>query len=416
MEPILNNDAVIFGILVMIIAVVFRTAENPTLKEKFYKYVPIPLLCYFIPSLLNVPWFQGTDLGFRLVSADDSNLYFVASRYFLPASLVLLTLNIDFPAIRSLGTKAIIMFLTGTVGIIIGAPLAFLIVAWLSPATVEGEVWRGLTTIAGSWIGGSANQTAMKEVFQVDGEMFSAMIAVDILVANFWMAFLLYGAGISKRVDSWFKADSSAIDKVLHRIENYQANIARIPSFTDLVLIAGLAFGCVGLAHFCADLIAPWIATNAPYLKEFSLTSPFFWIVVVSTTLGVSLSFTPLRKLEGAGTTKIGSLFVYLLIAVIGLQMNLLAITEKTGLFAIGLIWISIHVLLLIIVGRLIRAPFFFVAVGSQANVGGAASAPIVASAFHPSLAPVGVLLAVLGYAVGTYGAYLCGLLLQAVA
>ena len=127
------------------------------------------------------------------------------------------------------------------------------------------------------------------------------------------------------------------------------------------------------------------------------------------------LSFTRARKLEGAGASKIGSLFLYILVATIGMKMNVLAIFENPGFFAIGLIWIIIHIIILFIVAKIIKAPFFFIAVGSQANIGGAASAPIVASAFHPALAPVGVLLAVLGYALGTYGAYICAQLMRLV-
>jgi len=120
------------------------------------------------------------------------------------------------------------------------------------------------------------------------------------------------------------------------------------------------------------------------------------------------LSFTKARELEGAGASTIGSLFLYILVATIGMKMDVLAIFENPGFFLIGLCWIMVHVIVLLIVGKLINAPFFFTAVGSQANVGGAASAPIVASAFHPALAPVGVLLAVLGYALGTYAAIFC--------
>ena len=95
--------------------------------------------------------------------------------------------------------------------------------------------------------------------------------------------------------------------------------------------------------------------------------------------------------------------------------MNIFSIFNNPGLFIVGIVWITIHATLMILVAKLIKAPFFFLAVGSQANIGGAASAPIIASAFHPSLAPVGVLLAVLGYAVGTYGAWLCGILMQSI-
>ena len=410
-RPLFTNDAIVFGILISILAFVFTTSksDNPFWKI-FYKYIPTLLLCYFIPSIFN-------SLG--IISGEESNLYFVASRYLLPTSLVLLTISIDLPEIKKLGPKAIIMFLTGTVGIILGGPLAILIVSSFAPDVVGGvgpdAVWRGLTTVAGSWIGGGANQAAMKEIFNVGDTLFSSMIAVDVIVANIWMAFLLYGAGINERIDAKFQADNSAITELKEKIEVYRAQILRIPDLTDTLKVMTVGFGVTAIAHLGADIIAPWITESAPWLAKFSLTSKFFWLIVLATTIALGLSFTKARELEGVGASRYGSLFLYILVATIGMKMNIMAIFENPGLFIIGLIWIAFHAILLIVVAKIIRAPFFFLAVGSQANIGGAASAPIVASAFHPSLAPVGVLLAVLGYAIGTYGAWICGILLQTI-
>ena len=410
-RPLFTNDAIVFGILISILAFVFTTSksENSSWK-KFYKYIPTLLLCYFIPSIFN-------SLG--IISGEESNLYFVASRYLLPTSLVLLTISIDLPEIKKLGPKAIIMFLTGTVGIILGGPLAILIVSSFAPDVVGGvgpdAVWRGLTTVAGSWIGGGANQAAMKEIFNVGDTLFSSMIAVDVIVANIWMAFLLYGAGINERIDAKFQADNSAITELKEKIEAYRAQILRIPDLTDTLKVMTVGFGVTAIAHLGADNIAPWISESAPWLAKFSLTSKFFWLIVLATTFALGLSFTKARELEGVGASRYGSLFLYILVATIGMKMNIMAIFENPGLFIIGLIWIAFHAILLIVVAKLIRAPFFFLAVGSQANIGGAASAPIVASAFHPSLAPVGVLLAVLGYAIGTYAAWICGILMQGI-
>ncbi len=197
------------------------------------------------------------------------------------------------------------------------------------------------------------------------------------------------------------------------KIEAYRAQILRIPDLTDTLKVMTVGFGVTAIAHLGADIIAPWISESAPWLAKFSLTSKFFWLIVLATTIALGLSFTKARELEGVGASRYGSLFLYILVATIGMKMNILAIFENPGLFIIGLIWIAFHAILLIVVAKLIRAPFFFLAVGSQANIGGAASAPIVASAFHPSLAPVGVLLAVLGYAIGTYGAWICAILMQ---
>lgn len=407
---LITNDASVLGLLVIVLAFIFYTSSSKTpFWTKFYTYIPALLLCYFLPSILN-------SLG--IISGDESGLYFMASRYLLPASLVLLTLSIDVKGIIALGPKAIIMFFTGTFGIVIGGPLTILVLSQIAPDLVGGvgpdEVWKGLATIAGSWIGGGANQTAMKEMFGSSDQLFSAMITVDVIVANIWMAFLLYGAGVSSKVDKWFKADSSSIEKLETSLADYQSKVTRIPNLTDLMVIVAIGIGFTGLAHIGADVIAPWVSENAPHLAKFSLTSKFFWLIVIATTGGLILSFTKFKEYEGAGASKVGSLFLYILVATIGMKMDALSILENPGLFLIGIVWMLIHVSVLLLVGKLIKAPFFFVAVGSQANVGGAASAPIVASAFHPSLAPVGVLLAVFGYALGTYAAWFCAILMQA--
>jgi uncharacterized membrane protein len=437
--PIITNDAVVFGILAVTLGAVFWTSSRPDgFWKKFYTFVPSLLLCYFIPSLLRT-W--------NVISPDYSNLYFVASRYLLPTSLVLLTISVDLKAILRLGPKAIIMFLTGTAGVVVGGPLAILLFSVISPETIgvstaevvqvsnadaaasiappaggtepqqtgSEEVWRGLTTVAGSWIGGGANQAAMKEVFDVDGKMFSVMIAVDVIVANVWMAVLLFAAGRSRSIDRWNGADATAIDDLKDRVSRYQAEVSRIPSLPDVMIVLAVGFGATGVAHYFADLIAPWIETHHPELARYSLTSGFFWFVVIATTLGVLLSFSPARRLEGAGASRLGSAMIYVLVATIGMSMDLNAIKDHPGLFALGLVWIGFHAFCLIVMALIIKAPVFYVAVGSQANIGGAASAPIVASAFSPALAPVGVLLAVLGYAVGTYAAWGCGLLMQSV-
>jgi uncharacterized membrane protein len=410
--PLITNDAVVLGLLLATLAIVFRTAasDHPFWK-KFFTYVPSLLLCYFIPSIYN-------SLG--IISGEQSNLYYVASRYLLPASLVLFTLSMDVKAMLRLGPKAIIMFLTGTIGIIVGGPLSILIVASFAPDIVGGvgpdAVWRGMATIAGSWIGGGANQAAMLEVFGASSDLFAAVLAVDIIIANIWLGFLLYGSTKADQIDNFLKADTTSIREVKKSIEEYVASIAKIPSLADTMMILGIGFGATAIAHIGGDLIAPFIETHFSDLDKFSLTSGFFWIVVIATALGLMLSFTKYRELEGAGASRMASVLLYVLIATIGMQMDITAILSNPGLFMVGAIWMLVHISLMLIVAKLIKAPFFFVAVGSQANVGGAASAPIVASAFSPSLAPVGVLLAVFGYFVGTYGAWLCGILMQTIA
>ena len=405
-DVFITDDAVVLGLLVSCLGLIFYTSQLKSLKT-FYKIIPALLLCYLIPSLFSTA---------GIISPKVSGLWPVAKNYFLPASLILMTLSTDLKGVIKLGPKALIMFFTATIGIIIGGPIAILITSLFSPETVGGlefdAIWRGMATLAGSWIGGGANQTAMLELYQFNPEKYGAMITVDIVVANIWMAFILYGAGKSDKIDKWLKADSSTINDLKNKMENYSSAVERNTTFHDLMKISSIALGGVGIAHFLGSILSK--CNN--YFSIFNdtvFTSHFFWVVVVSTTLGLGLSFTRLRSLEGAGASKIGSVFIYLLVAIIGMKMDITKALEQPLLIVVGLIWMIFHVGLLVLVAKIIRAPFFFLAVGSKANVGGAASAPIVASAFHPSLAPVGVLLAVLGYALGTYGAILCATLME---
>lgn len=410
----LGNDAIVLGLLICVLAGVFVTAEsNHPAWKKFYSVVPPLLLCYFIPALLHWP------LGW--ISGETSSLYKMASRYLLPASLVFLCLSIDLKGVLNLGSKALIMFFTATFGVILGGPLALLFVLKVAPGLVgyeADELWRGFSTIAGSWIGGGANQAAMKEIFNVSTKLFSSMVVVDVIVANVWMAALLYGAANSRRIDGWLKADNSAIEKLRQDIESYSDSVKKIPSTTDMFVLLAVGFGAVALSHLGADLIMPLLEKHEATLKAIyleSIISSFFWIVLIATTLGLLVSFTRLRALEGVGASRMGSVFIYILVATIGMQMNIKEVFEAPGLFLVGVVWMLVHVSLLLFVAWLIKAPFFFVAVGSQANIGGAASAPVVASAFSPALAPVGVLLAVLGYALGTYGALICAFMMRAI-
>lgn len=413
MNPLITNDAIVLGMLMAILGAVFITAHSDAaIWKKFYTYIPPLLLCYFVPSIFST-------LG--VYSGDVSKLYTIASQYLLPTSLVLLTISIDLKAIARLGPKAVIMFLGGTIGIIVGGPLAVLIVSFINPELVGGQgpeaVWRGLATIAGSWIGGSANQTAMKEVYGVGDRLFSVMIAIDVLVANVWMACLLFAAGRAKQIDAKVGADTSAIDEVKTKVEEFRSRIAKIPALKDIITVLAVGFVVTAVSHLGADLIVPVIERSAPNLAQFSLTSKFFWIVVIATTAGLVLSFfSRVRELEGVGASTLGSVLLYVLIATIGMKMNILAIFDQPALFLVGSIWMLFHAVTMLLLAWLIKAPLFFLAVGSQANVGGAASAPVVASAFHPALAPVGVLLAVLGYALGTYGGWLSGQLMRVVA
>ena len=405
----IQNDAVAFGVLMASLAFVFWTSSRGGQGwQRFYAVVPALLLCYLIPGLFNT---------FGVIDGENSKLYPVARDYLLPTALVLLTMGSDIPGMLRLGPKALVMFATGTLGVMIGAPIALWILgaydAELMRASGDDAAWKGMATLAGSWIGGGANQAAMKEVFEVDTQIFAKFVAVDVIVANIWTATLFWIAGNTQWIDRKFGADTSAIDTLRQKLSDYQEQTAKIPTLADIMVVLGVGFTITAFAHACAGVIAPWIEAHFPGLAQLSLTSKFFWVVVIATALGVCLSFTKARSLDGVGASKIGSAALYVLVATIGMHIDVTKVFTDPELFMLGLVWISFHAGLMLLVAKLIRAPMFFMAVGSQANIGGAASAPVVASAFHPALAPVGVLLAVFGYTLGTAAAFLCGNILR---
>ncbi|MEZ7916716.1 MAG: DUF819 family protein [Polaribacter sp.] len=429
MKPIFTNDAIVFGILMLSLGFVFYTESLKTgFWPKFYKIVPGLFMAYFIPAIFTTfgvisPEWKTTNAAGEIVS-NSSQLYYVASRFLLPAALVLMTLSIDLKAIFNLGSKALIMFFTGTVGVIIGGPLAILLISIFSPETVGGAdfdaVWRGLSTLAGSWIGGGANQTAMLEIYKYNPAKYGGMVIVDIVIANVWMAILLIGIGKKDKINKWLKADTTAIEELKEKVIEFTQKIKKNPTLTDFMIMLAIGFGTVGFGHFSAKYLSAFFSDfvaaidSQTWRNVFSfLGSSFFWLISISTIIAILLSYTKAKNYEGAGASKLGSIFIYILVATIGMKMDLNQAFENPGLIAIGIVWMTIHAILLIIVAKIIRAPYFFLAVGSQANVGGAASAPIVAQAFHPSLATVGVLLAVFGYAIGTVGAILCTILME---
>ncbi|PCH73764.1 MAG: hypothetical protein COB98_10400 [Flavobacteriaceae bacterium] len=430
--PFFTQDTMVFGLLMLCLGAVFYTSSsNNSFWKKFYKFVPALFMAYMIPAIFTTfgiiaPEWETTNAAGE-ITEHKSNIYFITSRFLLPAALVLMTLSIDLKAVFDLGWKALAMFFAGTVGIIIGGPLAILLISMVSPETVGGigpdAVWRGLSTLAGSWIGGGANQTAMLEIYGYNQKLYGGMVFVDIVVANLWMAIVLLGIGKTEKIDKWLGADSSAIEALKAKVSKFSESVTRNPSLTDYMVILAIAFGTVSISHFGANFLSGVFTDfvngidNVTTKNMFTfLSSKFFWMISLATIIAVILSFTKAKNYEGAGASKLGSVFIYILVASIGMKMDLTMILDNVGLIAIGVVWMTIHAALMIFVAKLIKAPYFFLAVGSQANVGGAASAPIVAAAFHPSLATVGVLLAVFGYAVGTVAAIGCTMLMQVAA
>ena len=397
--PLIQDPAGVLAMLLGVLAGIFWLTQHPVVG-RIFKVVPALVFCYFVPTLL-------TTLG---VIPDESPLYTWVKTFVLPASLLLLILALDLPGIIRLGPKAVIMLLAGPTGVVIGAPISLLICQrWLAE-----DAWRGMTALAGSWIGGGANFVALGQVAGASPSMMGLMVIPDVFVASIWMGTLLYLSAHQHAVDRRTGANAEAIRVLERRMTEFQERVTRVPALPDLIII--LAFGFVGswLSYKAGICVSNGLGRTLPKIGE--IIPPDTWKFIIVTALGVVLSFTRARNLEGAGASKLGSVMIYLLVTCIGAGANFAEIAKHPAVLLMGLIWMACHVVVLLGVARLIRAPLFFVAVGSQANIGGAASAPVVAAAFHPSLAAVGALLAVAGYVLGTYAGLVCMWLLKWVA
>jgi len=399
----------VLAILLAVLAVLFGMNAHPKFK-KIFKVLPLLVFCYFVPTLLSNTGIIPTDSKFPL--------YTFVKGVFLPASLVLLTLSVDIKGILGLGRNAVFLFVGATAAIVLGGPLAYFLVVGgghllgfeLVPPELGEQAWKGLAALSGSWIGGGANFTALAESTGATASTQGLMIVVDVVIANVWMAFLLFFAGREKEMDASIGADRTSLDVVRQQVADYQEEVARPTNLPALLTMLAIALG--------ATAIANWLVFDAQLLPDIGkIIKDFTWVVILVTAVGLTLSFTRLRHLEGSGASAVGSVMLYLLVTTIGAKADFKAIVDpkNSGMLLVGAVWMLFHVLILLWIRKRLRAPIFFLAVGSKANIGGAASAPIVASAFHPALAPVGVLLAIGGYVLGTVAALGCAQLLSMV-
>ncbi len=391
----------VLAILLAVLAGIFAL-EQHRVVGRLFRVLPALVFCYFVPAILAM-------LG---VIPAESPLYEWIKAYLLPAGLLLLVLALDVPAVLRLGPKAVVMMLAGTAGVVIGGPVSLTICGrWLPE-----DAWQGMAALSGSWIGGAANFVAVGEAAGASASMLGTIVIVDVLAAYLWMGTLLYLSGHQTAIDRRTGADASAIRELERRMADFQKRVARIPSLLDYLTILALAFGGSFIAYQAGLWLVDRFAASDLLIRLNNVLSASTWKFIVVTAIGVALSFTRARNLEGAGASRLGSFIIYLLVACIGASADFAQVARYPAFVVMAFLWLAVHVAVLLFVGWWIRAPFFFVAVGSQANIGGVASAPIVAAAFHPALAPVGALLAVGGYALGTYCGLLCMTLLKAVA
>ncbi len=385
---LLSDPMLVFAYLGGLLAIIFWVSGIPAL-EKFFTVVPPLIFAYFVPTI-------STALGITPIA---SPAYDWIIRFLLPVALFLLVITIDVRALAKMGWMALVMMLAGTVGIIIGGPVAFLAVGhWL-----PDQAWTGLAALSGSWIGGAANMMAIAQSVGTPDSILGPIIVVDTAVGYGWMGVLLFLSAFQHRFDRWSGANTTAIEETNAHMRELESHRHPI-EVKDLAITIGLAFA--------GAVAAVYAGQRMPDLGDPTIISKTTWAVLFVVTGALMLSFTPVRKLEEAGASKLGFMALYFLIAAIGARADLHAVLQTPMFLLAGMIWMAVHIAVLFSVARLVRAPLFFIATGSMANIGGAASAPIVAGVYHPALAPVGVLMGVSGYILGIYGALGCAWIL----
>jgi uncharacterized membrane protein len=399
---LITEPTTLAALLAALVGLVFGLSRVPRLAG-FFERLPPVIWAYFLPML-------ATTVG---LTPPTSPAYDWMTRYLLPFALFLMMLAVDLPAIFRLGPKALVMMLIGTVGIVLGAPLAYGVFEALYGVfggvlpPRDPNAWQGFAALSGSWIGGSANLVAIQQSLGASDSTVAPLIVVDTVVAYSWMAVLIALSAYQARFDAWVKADTADLERVNATLAALDTE--RHPASTaGLLVIIGL-----GLAGAIVSLA---LGGRLPSLGDPTIISATTWAVLIAVTLGLALSFTPLRRLERDGASSVGYAGLYLLLAAIGAKADLTAVLQAPVYLLAGVVWLLFHAALLFGAAKLLRAPLFYVASSSMANVGGAASAPIVAGVYLPAMAPVGLLMAVAGYVLGVYGGILCAWMLGQIA
>ena len=343
-----------------------------------FKYLPTVIWIYFLPMF-------STTLG---ILPESSVLYDWIKTYLLPPALILLLLSSNFPALKKLGSKAILIMFIATISVVIGGIVSFTIFAsWL-----PYDSWKGLGALSGSWIGGSANMVAVGSSIGTPDDLFGIMIIVDTVVGYGWMGIVIFFSAYQERIDRWNGVKTSLIENINIQMSDIDSKRRPI-RFIDLITI--LSIGMIG--GYYSLKIGEWL----PDLGR--IVTSFGWTIIIVSILGIIFSLTPLSDLENAGASHIGNFFLYLLLATIGAKANLTSIIYAPVFLLVGICWIAVHAVILFMGGRLLKVPMFLIATSSQANIGGVVSAPIIATVYQKSLAPVGLLMGVLGNIIGIY-------------
>lgn len=362
--------------LVIIVAAVLIVSRQPLLQPVF-RWLPLPLWCYLLPML-------AVAAGWLPAEQPGQPLYRTLTNLLLPFALGLLLLGVNLPAIMNTGLQAVAAALVGAIAIVCAAPVG----AWLLQRQLPPDAWKGIGALAGTWTGGTMNLLALRSVLETPEAIFAPLIVVDALIAYGWMALLIGISGAQAPINRWLRAPAAAPHADMERVVR-----ALKPPRGAVVLGALLALGLAASAGGLAGRLPTSQLVN----------SSSGWTVLLVTTGALALSFAPAIRRIGAAAGLLGYPCLYVVLAATGAQASLRALWSAPVWLLVGVWVVLAHGGALLLAGRLLRIPLGTLATASQANLGGVVSAPMVGAVYHQSLVPVGLLLAMVGNAVGTY-------------
>ena len=395
-------------LIFFITAFVIWSTNKKGFFSRLYQWVPPILLLYLLPSI-------ATNTG--LVKPGNT-VRELAMNTFLPLSLLMLTAIIHIPDLLRVTKKALFVFFAGTIGIITGGPLALMIAGLFNSQLLQHDgsdaAWRGLICITGSWVNGTPGQLSMKEVYGSSEELFLTSLATDIILQNIWLFFLLYSVKFHKRINRWLTKNEPDYDMINNNALQKEKGKQHFtfPPLKHWIILAVAYISVIVLSNLFVGFFTKTIGADETNHWSF-LTKKSLWLVLFSTSFGVALSFTNILKKTIRFWTGLGNGMLFFIMATIGLQLDLQHVKINAAFFAIGILWLVIHLIILLIGAKILKAPWHYIAIGSEANIGGPASASIVASSFHPSLVSLGILLGVLSNLIGNYANLLAGLIFQ---
>ncbi|HSR73491.1 MAG TPA: DUF819 family protein [Sulfurovum sp.] len=382
----IENGFLYVGVLAMTaLSIVFLEKKT---QARFFEYLPTIVILYFAVMLLST-------FGVWQKSESVTATYTLLKSNLLPAMIFLMLLSADMREIFKLGIRMLLTFFLTSVSIALGFIGMFI----LLHNYFEVGAWKPFAALSGSWMGGTTNMVAIQGALNLPDSAMGYTLLIDSIDYAVWVMILLALVPFAKKFNLWSKADTSIIDKVGEKLALKEKD-KRSMSFFSLSLLLGTALFISLLAQY-----------GALFLPTTSFLTTSTWVIIIATLAGILFAMTPLAKL--AGSSQLANMMLYLIVALIASRANFTELTEAPLYIMAGFVIILIHAAVMVLFAKLFRLDLFSLGVASLANIGGVASAPILASAYSKALIPIGVLMAMMGYILGTFGGLMVGKVLK---